>query len=63
LKTHTPDPAVFAIYDSRNASAGAGGRENLAPTSKSKGGFNEKEAIQTGDLVKVGHHLMKQFLQ
>lgn len=51
LKTHTPDPVVFAIYDSR------------CPSSKRKRGFNEKDAKRTGDLVKVGHHLMRQFLE
>lgn len=60
LKTHTPDPVVFAIYDSQNppsppfAKGGKGGF--------SKRGFNEKDARRTGDVVKVGHHLMRQFL-
>ena len=51
LKTHTPDPVVFAIYDSRM---------NLPPRRR---GFNEKDAKRAGDLVKVGHHLIKQFLK
>lgn len=62
LKTHTPDPVVFAIYDSpspvrlkRTPSPARGeGRSR---------GFNEKDAKRTGDVVKVGHHLMRQFLR
>ncbi len=50
LKTHTSDPVVFALYDSR------------LPRFGLSRAFDEKNARRTGDVVKVGHDLMKQFL-
>lgn len=61
LKTHTPDPAVFSIYDCQNhpnpplKKGGKGGFQRR--------GFNEKEAKRTGDFIKVGHHMIRQFLK
>ncbi|MDO8519773.1 MAG: 2,3-bisphosphoglycerate-independent phosphoglycerate mutase, partial [Deltaproteobacteria bacterium] len=50
LKTHTPDPAVYLIYDSTGSKKG-------------RGRFTEKDAAQTGNRIRVGHEMMKKFLQ
>ena len=58
LKTHTRDPVVFAIYDSRFPSPLVG--EGRVRGSRR---FNEKAAKRTGDVVGVGYRLMKEFLK
>ena len=62
LKTHTSDPVVFAIFDSRKSPPRSPSLEK-----RGKGeilrGFNEKSARRAKDVVRVGHHLMKEFLK
>ena len=49
LKTHTPDPVVYLIYDSRRREKKGGRR------------FTEKEAAKTGVRIKVGYEMMGRF--
>ena len=50
LKTHTNAPVPYLIYDSRKTTAGVDK-------------FDEANAEQTGNFVKVGHTLMERFLE
>lgn len=50
LKTHTNAPVPYLIYDSRKESNGVDR-------------FDEENAEQTGNFIKVGHTLMERFLE
>jgi 2,3-bisphosphoglycerate-independent phosphoglycerate mutase len=53
IRTHTPDPVPFVIYDSRTAGRGR----------PKKTGFSERYASSTGIMIEKGHKLADRFFE